>query len=201
MKSVAILTESWSRLTYPAGALLVVAGIPGAGKSTLIRRLFSSQPVRVFDPESIHHRYRSWLGSRVPYRLYRPLVHIEHYARLARAMKRPGSLVIHETATRGWVRRWIARRAQRPAHLLLLDVDLDAARAGQRQRGRQISSKALTRHWQGWQRMRRQLAVDPCRWLRREGYSSAVVVDRAGVVTVRFDRCARAQPPVREPPR
>ena len=169
------------RLVYPARAVLVVAGIPGAGKSTLIRRLFPSTPPLVLDPELIQQRYRSWLGDMVPYRVYRPLVHFEHYIRLAHAMKRPEGLVVHEVGTRWWVRRWIARRARaakRPAHLLLLEVDLDTARTGQHRRGRQISPSAVKRHWRGWQRLRRQLAAEEC-WPGCEGYASAVILSRA----------------------
>lgn len=178
-----------TELTYPAGALLIVAGIPGAGKSTLLRRLFPTCPPLVLDPEHIHARYRAWFGIKVPYRLYRPFVHLEHYLRLACTMRVQDSVVAHETGTRRWMRRWIVRRASnhgRPVHLILLDVDLEVARQGQRQRGRQVPARSVRRHWRAWQRLRSELDT---RWrphragglggLWDEGYRSVVVLDRA----------------------
>ncbi|HZB49338.1 MAG TPA: hypothetical protein VE547_09615, partial [Mycobacteriales bacterium] len=54
-------------LRYPAGAVVVVAGLPGAGKSTLLRRVGPGSGARVHDPERLR-----W-PTRVPYPLVRPL--------------------------------------------------------------------------------------------------------------------------------
>ena len=181
------MTWTLATLDYPAGAVLVLAGIPGAGKSTLLRRLFpDAPPPLVLDPEPIAGRYRRVLGPRVPYRLYRPLVYAEHYARLRRALARPGDLVVHETGTRPWMRRWIARRARRagrPAYLLLLHARLDEAWEGQRSRGRQVRPASMRRHWRGWTR----LAAEPG-LPREEGYRSFVALDRAEAGRVRAIR-------------
>ncbi len=74
-------------LRYPAGAVVVIAGIPGAGKSTMMHALFGTtgaEPgpaittggVRVVDSEQARNWWRQLLGTRLPYWLYRPLVHL-----------------------------------------------------------------------------------------------------------------------------
>jgi predicted kinase len=178
-------------LRYPTDALLVVAGLPGAGKSTLIRRLFppdGSDP-RTLDPETIRARWQRLLRTRRGYRLYRPLVHLEHYLRFALAMRRPGPLVLHDTATRGWARRALARLAAihgRPAHLLFLDVDPAEAVRGEHARGRRVRRATMARHAAAWARLRARL--------RRPGggatgYATTTVLDRraaAGLTAIVF---------------
>jgi hypothetical protein len=39
------------QLTYPSDAVVVVAGVPGAGKTTLIRRAVDPATVRIVDTE------------------------------------------------------------------------------------------------------------------------------------------------------
>ncbi len=52
------------------------------------------------------------------------------------ALRSPGAIVVHSTATRGWDRRLLAGAARgRTAHLLFLQVEPDTAVAGQRARG------------------------------------------------------------------
>src|SRR5689334_20691738 len=109
-------------LTYERDAVLVVAGIPGAGKTTLLRRLFpGGGDVLVLDSDQTRSFWRRYF-KQVPYRYWRPVVHVTHYARLIRALRGPGPIVVHECATRPWARRLIFRTARRPVHLLLLDV-------------------------------------------------------------------------------
>ena len=182
-------------LAYPAGAVLVVGGVPGAGKSELVRRLVAP-PVRALDSAAVRDRYRRRLGGRLPYRWYRPAVHAEHYLRLAWALRRPGTLVVHDTATRSWVRRWIAALARRhhgSAHLLFLDVPAEDALAGQRARGRVVRSGAMRRHERRWRRLRAALARRPDA-LAAEGYASTVVLDRRGADAIRAIRFVGPRP-------
>jgi hypothetical protein len=139
-------------LRFPAGSLLLVAGIPGAGKSTLIGRLFGSAPsdVLVLDSADVRAAFARRLGPALPYRLYRPLVHTMHYARIAAwALGPRRNLVVHECGTRAWARRTVAALAAlrlRPAHLLFLDTPPETALAGQHSRGRTVPTRPFRRH-------------------------------------------------------
>jgi hypothetical protein len=165
----------------PPGAVLVVAGVPGAGKTTLLSRV-DAGGARVLDPESIRARYARRL-ARLPYRLWRPLVHAEHYLRLLLAMPGRAGLVVHETGTRAWRRRLLAgaaRRSGRTAHLLLLDVTAPAALRGQRRRRRTVRRGAFGGHWRRWQALRAALAAPGgTGGLRAEGWTSVRLLDRA----------------------
>jgi AAA domain len=145
-------------LRLPPAALLVVAGVPGAGKTTLLSRVDAPGSL-VLDPEPIRDRYQRWLG-RVPYRLWRPLVHAEHFARVLLALPGRTGLVVHDTGTRGWRRRLLAglaRRSGRSSHLLLLDVTAEAALEGQRRRRRALRRAAFATHWRKWRQLRAEL--------------------------------------------
>jgi hypothetical protein len=147
-------------LRLPAAALLVVAGVPGAGKTTLLSRVHAPGSL-VLDPEPIRARYQRRLG-RVPYGLWRPLVHAEHALRVLAALPGPAGLVVHDTGTRGWRRRLLvglARRCGRSGHLLLLDVSAEAALEGQRRRRRALPGAAFAAHWRNWRQLRAQLSA------------------------------------------
>jgi hypothetical protein len=180
-------------LRLPAAALLVVAGVPGAGKTTLLSRIHAPGSL-VLDPEPIRARYQRRLG-RVPYRLWRPLVHAEHVLRVLAALPGRSGLIVHDTGTRGWRRRLLvglARRCGRSGHLLLLDVSAEAALEGQRRRRRALRSAAFAAHWRNWRQLRAelfapaagsalQLPGDPdadASGLRAEGWASVRLLDR-----------------------
>lgn len=144
-------------LRYAVDAVVVLAGIPGAGKSTFLRRVFADNnaqnTVRVLDSAHIRERWMPTLGA-IPYAFWRPLVHLVYYVTLLSAI-RPGRgpLVIHDCATRPWARRligWRARNAGLPLHLILLDVPGDVARSGQWARGRVVRSASMETHCRRW---------------------------------------------------
>jgi predicted kinase len=177
-------TNGLRDLRYAADALVILAGIPGAGKTTLLRRLYpvgaDHGGVRVFDSERLRARWMRVLG-RVPYGWWRPLLHLAYYVRVLTAMRRGGGpLVVHDCATRPWVRRllgWRARRAGLPLHLILLDVPGDVARSGQWARGRVVRSGSMARHCQRWPDLVAKAAEDPAYVV--PGAASAVVLGRA----------------------
>ncbi|MCH0538022.1 AAA family ATPase [Streptomyces sp. MUM 203J] len=165
-------------LTFAEGDLVVVSGLPGSGKSTLIRR---AVPDRAVDSQDARERWERRLprGLRfLPYALYRPLVRAAHYGGLWRDLRRGRGLVVHDCGTQAWVRRWLAREARRRGralHLLLLDVDPGTAREGQRERGRGVSVYAFARHRGAVGRLVR----DAERGEPPAGCASAVLLDRA----------------------
>ena len=187
-------------LRLPPAALLVVAGVPGAGKTTLLSRIDAAGAL-VLDPEPVRARYERRLG-RLPYRLWRPLVHAEHFLRVLAALPGRAGLVVHDTGTRGWRRRLLAglaRACGRSGHLLLLDVSAEAALDGQRRRRRALRAAAFATHWRNWRRLRADLltpgtptgpgvpddpGAGPSR-LRAEGWASVLLLDRPAADRVR----------------
>ncbi|MFC0599365.1 AAA family ATPase [Streptomyces palmae] len=141
-------------LRYPVGDLVVASGLPGSGKSTLMKRTVPERDRRGravlrVDSQDTRERFEAWLPVRLPYAVYRPLVRIAHYAGLRRALRSGASLVVHDCGTPRWVRPWLARHARRQGrdlHLVLLDVEPALALAGQAARGRMVSRRAFRRH-------------------------------------------------------
>jgi len=176
-------------LRLPPAALLVVAGVPGAGKTTLLSRIEAPGSL-VLDPEPIRARLAGVFGP-VPYRWWRPLVHAEHIARVLAALPGRSGLIVHDTGTRGWRRRLLARLARRfgrGGHLLLLDVSAEAALEGQRERRRTLAPAAFAVHWRRWRRLRDDLPEG----LEAEGWTSVRLLDRPAA-----DRLGRVEIPAR----
>ncbi|MDT0399452.1 MULTISPECIES: AAA family ATPase [Streptomyces] len=154
--------------------LVVVTGLPGSGKSTLMRRAVHGGRV---DSQDTRDRWDRRMPRLLPYAVYRPLVRLAHYAGLRRALRSGTPVVVHDCGTQAWVRRWLAREARRRGaslHLLLLDVTPQQALAGQRERGRGVSRYAFLRHRSASERLLR--AVE--RGGLPAGCGSAVLIDR-----------------------
>lgn len=161
--------------------LVVITGLPGSGKSTLMHRAVRGTRV---DSQDTRDRWDARMPGFLPYALYRPLVRLSHYAGLRRAVRRGGGVVVHDCGTQAWVRGWLARAARRRGgvlHLLVLDVDPDTALEGQRERGRGVSRYAFLRHRRAAARLLR--AVDSGELPR--GCGSAVLLDRDAAGTLR----------------
>ncbi|MFF1559542.1 AAA family ATPase [Streptomyces sp. NPDC058279] len=134
------------RLGFAAGDIVVVSGLPGGGKSTLIRRVAG---VVAIDSQDTRERWERRVPGAVPYAVYRPVVRAAHYWGLWRVVRSGASVVVHDCGSRAWVRRLLARAARRRGralHLLLLDATAGEALAGQAERGRRVSAYAFARH-------------------------------------------------------
>jgi AAA domain len=151
------------QLSFPSDAVVVVAGVPGAGKTTLIRRAVDREVARVVDTDD-----RRESGGR-------RLLYLGHYARIAAAIAGRRPAVIHSRGTHPLARRAIAALAAlrgRPAHLVLLDAGRGEAEAGQRARGRTVAPAEMDRQLARWRRL---MARRPA----GEGWASVIVLDRA----------------------
>ncbi len=145
--------------------VILVGGVPGAGKSTAIRRATADLPgVVVLDPENVQLGLRARLPATLPYRAYRWIIHVVHtVAVLGRLLSGPVSgerLVVHDPGTRRHRRRLfvaLARARGWRAAWVYIDVNRVTARTGQHVRGRVLRAATFDRHWSTWEEMRTRL--------------------------------------------
>jgi predicted kinase len=172
-------------LAYPASGVLIVTGLPGAGKSTLLARVTTpGRDVAVLDADRVRARWERRAGP-IPYRVYRPLVRLSHYREVARALRGPGAVVVHDSGRNPLMRRatvLAARRRGSSVHALLLDVTAHQARSGQRERGRGVSTSVFARHHREWRALLGALTPWPASGPRPvspvAGFASCVLLDR-----------------------
>lgn len=174
--------------------LVVVGGVPGAGKSTAIAQTVGLPGVRVLDPDQLRSWWRGHLPARIPYRAYRPVVHVGHTLRVLGALlARPSTgrrLVVHDPATRPHRRTVLVRLARlrgwTPA-LIYVDTDRVSARRGQVERGRVVRPSSFDGHWRRWQQLRPRLQSDLAT-ADGDGFSSVDLVDREQVAAFLVQR-------------
>ncbi|WP_410674886.1 AAA family ATPase [Amycolatopsis sp. cmx-4-68] len=156
--------------------MLVVAGLPGAGKTTMLRHAAAGLPV--LDSDQVRARLAAVAPS-VPYRCYRPVVHAWHRLRVVgRALAADGPIVVHEPSTRASTRALLAlvgAATARPVRLLFLDVTAAEAMAGQRSRGRLVRPRSFARHVRRVGKWRAELLAERV----PPGWRSVQVIDRA----------------------
>ena len=163
----------------PGPVLVVVGGLPGSGKTTLVRRWVTERdgaPTAALDAEDVADRLRV---LPLPYGWLRPLVHAVHRLRVLATVTGPAPAV---ALTDPWTSRWwtavvlgAARLAGRDVRVVLLDVPAEAAEAGQRIRGRTVPAGSMRRH------VRRSDGV-----LDRARAAGATAVDRSGSARLRL---------------
>jgi predicted kinase len=168
-------------LRYPAGVLVVIGGPSGAGKSALAARAVERAEVPVLDPDEV----RAGMGGEAGW----PAALARWEAGLAAALAAGGGAVAVTTALRFGHRDRLARlaaRAGRAAHLLLLDADLDACRAGRLAQGAPRISDGLFEHLhREWTALRAALAAPGDAAGVAERFASVTVLDRAAAAGVR----------------
>lgn len=163
------------RLSFPSDSVVVVAGVPGAGKTTLIRRAVDRAAVRVIDTAD---RREKGVRGAVP-------LYAGHYLRIAGAIAARRPAVIHSRGTHAASRRLIVLLAAlrgRSAHLVLIDADRASAEAGQRARGRAVGERQMRRQVARWRRLVGTVRADGRP--RGEGWRSVTLLDRAEAAAV-----------------
>ena len=165
--------------------VVLVGGVPGAGKTTAIARVAGELPwVDALDPETFRVGLSRVLPEKTGYAAYRPLVHTLHALRVLLVLLRgpcPGrTLVVHDPATRPrrrWLFAWLARMRGWDPVLVYVDVPRALAETGQVLRGRVVDPVSFAGHWARWEALRGELAgrpdtLDGARW------SEVVLTDR-----------------------
>jgi predicted kinase len=147
---------------------VVVAGLPGAGKTTLVDRLDPAGRV-VLDSDRVRRRWAPRLG-RLPYALWRPAVHAAHWLAVRRALRAGRRCVVVRPFTSRRSRWLVLRWAREAPDLVVVRATPTEARAGQRRRGRTVSGRAMARHERAW------AAALP--GLASEGWASVELLDR-----------------------
>jgi predicted kinase len=171
----------------PVARVVLVGGVPGAGKTTAIARVAGElSSMDALDPEAYRDRLRQLLPEGTDYAAYRPLVHTLHALHVLLVLLRgpvPGrTLVVHDPATRPRRRRlfaWLARRRGWDPVLVYVDVPRALAETGQVLRGRVVDPASFAGHWARWEALRCEVtgapdALDGARW------SEVVLTDREG---------------------
>jgi hypothetical protein len=145
--------------------LVLIGGLPGAGKTRLLSRLLDPSPAGVvgLDSEQVTDRLRD-AGISAPYGLLRPAVHAWHRLRVRRAIAGAAPVVVvTDPLTRPRRRRALisaGRRSGREVRVVLLDVPPEAAVRGQERRHRTVSPRSMARHARGWRSFLSELAGD-----------------------------------------
>ncbi len=133
----------------------------------------------VLDSDQVRARLRAAFPANLPYRYYRPLVHLVHRLRvLLFAVSRSGLLVVHEPSTRPTTRAWlvlIGVLTARHRHFLWLQATPEQAMAGQVERGRLVRGTSFARHVRRAAWLRDRFAEG---WVPRGWHALTVVTRR-----------------------
>ncbi len=192
-------------LHYPPSSLVLIAGLPGAGKTTFLARLFQlrgdeSHPQVVHGVHVIDSQQsRNWWARHLRFlhpRARTPVTHSTHIWRITRAVFSGHNVVAHTRGTWAHVLYGFAALARlrgTRVHLVLLDVPPQTARAGQHARGRTVTEVTFRRHCRRWRAL-----LDRARDGKLTAAASVTVLDRnlADVIRgIRFTAAKTARTP------
>jgi len=153
--------------------VVLVVGIPGAGKTVLIDRAANSSEWTVLDLDRVRRRLPTAVRRM-------PVLYPVYVLALVAAIARHTHVVAESRGTYAWLRRLVtacARARGREAVIVLLDASTEDALAGQKVRGRVAPAPVMHANTASWGRL-----LDAARsgaLVAEEGWSKVVVLDRA----------------------
>lgn len=171
------------RLDYPARTLLALAGPPGAGKTTLARRLLDVLGVPRLEIDALaleedEHGDLRGLGAAAGLILERA------------GQRREGSLVVDTTAANPLYREALVEAAAGAGlepHLLGVDATAAECAAALRARGegsfRAMPEDVFDHYQSAWEELKRRAAAGQL--IAEEGWCSVAVLDRRGVARLK----------------
>jgi predicted kinase len=185
-------------LSYPRCCLLVVAGTPASGKTTLIER---TAPVdaHVVHPDDVRERLEAEAGVEgYDPSFWRP-AWLELQESMGASLDQGRPVILHSTCLQRWQQDQatdLARSHGCEAHVLFLDVSLATCLEGQARRERQVPEDVIEEHAARWTMLKEDLLKDTVEgrprfralgrdWVDRRGFSSAVIMDRPSVDALR----------------
>lgn len=200
-------------LRYPKGSLLVVAGAPAVGKTTLIERVLSKN-IPVLCPDLIRLRRQAEAGVSEYDPAFWPATFAELEASLDAGLKTGETMVVHATCLSRFQQRQFSQYAvahEREAHIIFLDANSRLCADGLSTRDNQIPDEKMEMYLQDWdslkqrllsqktldegivddfdgadERTRRRLDVHGMGavMMRARGYTSVAILNRAAVNTL-----------------
>ena len=189
-------------LAYPAGSLLVVGGMPGVGKTTLLERLGhahdpAGESVVVLNADAMYKRACARKSRRPKTMMQlRGVASLMIESEIARALADEKTVIVDAPAMFPHLREGYADQAEiygRPVHALYVTTARRKARRSQRKRGRVIKRASQRRYEEEWDLLCEELE----RGKAPHGYDSATVIERdagAGLEVLSFEAVTPCQP-------
>jgi len=150
------LPESYpTALSFPADSLLIIAGMPGTGKTTFMKSFLPGTPTLSIDglQDELRRRWKKKvsLGTAAD----------KTPERLREMMEVDGPVALEITGLR-WRHRHLFQRlaadAGRPCHIVFLDIDPEVCRERQHERGYVIDEDKMKLYAESWLDIKRNLS-------------------------------------------
>lgn len=170
-------------LRYSSPSIIMLGGVPGVGKSTLLDHIdLDPQQAEIVSADECRGRvqmmhdepYHAYVEERIPE------ARDDFFRALDSASENEKNIVCEAAYlthhSRNEIIRW-AQQNQYEVHLIVLYTSLEAIREAQNSRERRVPEEILLRHWENWERLADELDDS----VLDDGLSTAIMLDRTEV--------------------